>query len=355
MEKRGIDLERQKDEECPFCQSRIKSKSEICPNCGGNIKNVYKTDRMCPNCQRETNKKECPSCGVRTEPKYPASSSPQQPAKIQSSFGVVPQTTTPSGNNRNLLVAGVVGLIIAFVILMVTIFKPHDEVGLVSANSWTCSVPLQENQYNFHSDWSLPQGADLIRSYEKFHHNEKVEIGYKKVCENKWEVVGSHQEPKTKEVCTPGAYVETIETCDEETNVCTDEDIYEPDSCEDVPDGTVEVDDYGWVEHCEDVMQYKDEPVNQTWYEYNIWEWVSINPLSSSGEDNVVTCPVVTETETIHQNGNASVACQTSFSVEEKTYSYSPDCQNQFPAFSLGSSWLVTISGHSITEVNYLP
>ena len=28
MEDRGIDLERQKDEECPFCQSRIKSKSE---------------------------------------------------------------------------------------------------------------------------------------------------------------------------------------------------------------------------------------------------------------------------------------------------------------------------------------
>jgi hypothetical protein len=211
-----------------------------------------------------------------------------------------------------------------------------------------------EYQYNFHTDWTLPEGADLVQSYEKFHHNKQVEAGLKEVCEKKWEVVGSHEEPKTKHVCTPGEYIETIETCDDETSVCTYDKVYGPETCEDVPDGTETIQDKDWVERCEDKMQYKDEPVNQTYYEYNIWEWASINPIASSGNDNVIACPVVTETETLRQNGNPTTTCQTSFSVGEDTYPYSPDCQNQFPIFSQGSQWTVTISGPSITDVNSL-
>jgi len=348
MVERGIDRERQKDEICPFCGSNLTSKSEVCPNCNGNIENVYKTSRICPNCKRESNTRVCESCGVETVSKTNLSSpTTNRPAQTQKQKS--------SGLNPNLLYVGIGLIVVLFVVGLFMIFRPHDEIATVSANNWTCSAARQENQYNFYGDWTLPPGADLVNSYEKFHHNNQVEDGYKEVCEDKWEVVDSHEEPKTKLVCTPGEYIETIETCDEETNVCTYDDIYAPDTCEDVPDGSETVNDYGWVNRCEDKMQYKDVPVNQVWYEYNIWEWVQIDPVSTSNTDNVISCPVITETSTIRQSGNPIITCATSFVVGDKTYPYSPDCQLQFPYYNIGSSWLVTISGPSITNVQVVP
>lgn len=351
MDARGIDMERQQDEECPFCESRLTSKTEVCPNCGGNVSSVYKAERICPSCERETNNQNCPACGTATLSKSLSTLPKASTTKLQN-----PARESKKHSSSNLAIGAVVSLVLLCIFAAIgLLFKPHDEIGSVASNSWTCSVPLQEYQYNRHSDWTLPEGADLIQSYEKFHHNEKVEDGLKEVCEDRWEVVGYDQVPKTKEVCTPGEYIETIESCDEETSVCTYTDVYGPDSCVDVPDGFDKVDVYDWVTYCEDKMQYKEVPVNQIYFEYNIWEWVSINPATTSGNNNQVACPLVTPSQTIKQSGNPDVSCQTEFTVGNKNYPYTPDCLLQFPLFSEGSQWLVTISGPSIIEVSPVP
>ncbi len=352
---RGVERGHGQDEVCPYCQSHVTTKTEVCPNCQGTIKNVFRAERVCPNCKRETNDIGCAACGSPTVSKL-TTASPKQPSTQSATHG-----SHESGsvvNKQYLVYAGIIGLLALLIFGLISIFRPHDEIASVSSNSWSCSVPLQEYQYNFHSDWSLPADADLITSYEKFHYNDKVEDGYEEVCEDKWEVVGFHYEDVTNEVCVsqPDEYVDTTESCDIDESVCTYVDNYRsvPDVCSDVTTSE-KVNDSDWVTYCSDVMQYKDVPVNDIYYEYNIWEWVSLNPLSTSGNDNLISCPVVNVTQTVRQSGNPNIDCNTQFQVGKKYYPYSPDCSSQFPAFSQGSEWLVTISGPSITEVNYVP
>lgn len=352
LQARGVDRDHGSDEECPFCQARIAPKTQVCPQCGGNIKGVGKTSRICPGCERETNDLSCPACGTMTNPK---TSKSRNLSPTQGNYQPLSERKNPNGIKKFLKIAGGIAGIALIIFTLVMIFTPKVKVGSVSQNSWSCSVPRQEYQYNFHGDWYLPQNADPINRYLKFHHYDQVYVRTDTVCADEWEVVGSHTEYGTEQVCeTDSIYVGSTTTCYDDGTCDTEDNYDDVTTCHD-KSTSEEVDDYGWVNHCHQKDIYRDVPVDQMWYEYNLWEWASIAPLTTSGNDNLITCSIVSETQTVKQVGDPDIACSTTFVVGEKQYQYQPDCASEFPLYTTDSQWQLTISGPSIIKVENVP
>lgn len=351
LQARGVDRDHGSDELCPFCQAHIAPKTEVCPQCGGIIKNVGKTSRICPNCERETNEIYCPNCGTTTNSKSDIKRSPLTSTRSLP----IPELDNSDGIKKFLKVVGGVAAIALVIFIMAMIFTPKVKIGSVSQSSWSCSVPRQEYQYNFHGNWYLPENADPVNQYMKFHHYDQVYVRTDTVCADEWEVVGSHTEYGTEQVCeTDSVYAGSTTTCYDDGTCDTEDNYDDVTTCHNEPTSE-EVDDYGWVNHCHQEDIYEDVPVEQMWYEYNIWEWASIAPLTTSGNDTQISCPVVAETETLKQAGNPDITCDTTFAVDKKQYQYRPDCVSEFPRYSTGSNWQLTISGPSIIKVESVP
>lgn len=359
LDARGVDKDHGSDEECPSCGSKVPPKTQICPQCGSSIKNVGKTTLVCPNCSRETMMSLCQSCGTATVPKTLQARREPSITTYSPSF---PSTVEPGTNGMPkwllaMIGLGAIGIISLCIFGAINYFTPKVNVGSVSASSWSCEVPVIENQYVLTGSWNgVPAGGDYVREYEKFHHNDKVFDHTDPGCKDYWEVVGNHQGPGTpKDVCVDNYVYDYTEHIVYDDG--TKEDIVHTKNdpiCHEEPT-TITIDDYDWVEHCNPFPVYRDVPVNQTWYEYNIWQWVSLKPLSASGNDSVISCPAVHETNKYKQNGNPTIVCATSFSINEDQYPYSPDCSNEFPRYFVGSQWQVTTSGPSITKIEVVP
>lgn len=359
LNSRGVDMDHGSDEECPYCSAKIAPKSEVCPNCGGTIKDVGKTQRVCPSCSRETNSLICGNCGEKTVFKTtPTTHSSDQPTSIKfpiiSNYSV--STIENKPNNKSLFLKIGAGFIILVVVIyaLIAIFSPKEKTGVVVSNSWSCSIPLVEYQYNQHEDWSIPTGGDYISESEEIHHYDSVYDYTNPNCQDIWEVVGSHNENVTQQVCkNVPVYVDSTKDCYDD-GTCDYTDIYEDELvCENVT-SLMPVDDYGWVEHCNPIIVNKDVPVKQAYYVYKIWEWVPIQPSVSSGTDNTIICPVIQETETIIQSSGPTITCQTNILVDEKQRTIKPDCSAVFPYLVTGSEWKVTMSGPIIQKIEAL-
>ncbi|HSV94538.1 MAG TPA: hypothetical protein VLH94_00970 [Spirochaetia bacterium] len=354
MEDRGVDLDHGSDEECPYCKARIAPKTQICPQCNGTIKNVGKTKRICPTCSRESNALICPSCGDKTVSKSEQSSS-IPPSPPSGNFYTASGDEQPTRTPPWFLIGGIIAAVAIIVFGIIMIFSPKERVGTVVSSSWSCSVPYQEYQYNQHSDWYVPVGGDYISQSDEIHHYDQIYVRTDRVCNNEWEVVGSHNETTYERVCeTHSEYSGSTTTCYDDGTCDTTDDYNDVTECHSEP-RTESVDDYGYVEHCHNEDIYDQVPVYSPYYVYNIWEWVSLNPLTSNGTDNTIVCPKVSESETARQSGNESTTCETTFQVSKKQYSYKPNCSTEFPNYFRGSEWNLTITGPFIKAVAPLP
>lgn len=213
---------------------------------------------------------------------------------------------------------------------------------------------MSEYQYNLHSDWSIPPDGDYISESQEIHHYDQVYLRTDTICDKNWEVVGSHNEIVKGEDCnTESVYVDTNTFCYDDGTCDVIDNYKDVTTCVPTTD-IVPIDDWDWVEHCEDEKIFLPVPNYQTMYKYNIWEWVSINPLESTGVDNNIVCPAVTETETLRQSGNQEIHCKTEFLTDKRIYSYFPDCTTEFPMYKNGSEWNLTLSGSSIKLIEPL-
>lgn len=332
LDSMGVDPKQHfSDELCPHCGAKLKPGTQKCPNCGGAIDNAAYAGQKCPNCGRETVDGHCPSCGALTDQKQ--SSPPGRPhAGLPALKGGVP--------NRNILVA--VALAILVTITLALIFWPREKTVVVHEVSWSRTIQIEEYQYNRHGGWALPQGADYISDEVRFHNNESVYDHTEVLCHDEWQQIGTETETYTDQECS-NEYSHTDETCYDD-GTCDRHDVYET-VCHDVSK-TRQVPEYGNVTVCDDVKIYRDEPRYATWYTYDVWEWVRIDPLQTHGMDSNPTWPAFSA-DARHREASRDEEFEVSFVDKKgKTFSYRPATVEEFQRYRSGSDWKIkTVAG----------
>jgi len=349
----GVDPEQHfSDQECPYCRGKLKPGTKTCPRCGGAIDDVAYTTRECPACKTETNELICPNCGSETLTKRPESAPARKPRrkKIAPKKAPAPEPTAPP-LRRLLLFAGAgVGALLIGLLLFV-LFRPRVEVARVSQVWWERTIAVEEHQYNQHGGWDLPPDADLVSTEQRVHHHQQVLDHYQEVCE--WVDVIDHYETvcRTEEEChTESVYSHTDVVCYDD-GTCDEHDVYKSERvCEDVEVCSHEP-VYRQEQQCREEPVYRDEPVYQTWYEYMIWEWVTVSPRVASGSDSRPRWPSSDFPD--HQRECDRREAYKVLFVGRKgsTYTYRPRDADRFRKCVPGSAWRIKRNALTVVDV----
>lgn len=167
------------------------------------------------------------------------------------------------GTTGGCLITGgvVLGLVIWFFIWFTTFHPPVLELTL-KTKSWKRVVPIERWKTVRESDWSIPATGKEISREEKVHHYNHVVDHY----ETK-QVQRSRSVPDGEE-----SYTETVDNGDgsfsTETHTRTT---------------------YRTEYYYEDVTEpvYRDDPVYQTWYTYDIDKWAYERQADTAGSGNL--------------------------------------------------------------------
>lgn len=339
----GVDEDHSSDQQCVYCGYFSQPGTPECPWCGANLEDVARTSHKCPNCKFETNLLTCPECGAETKPKGSASPLSFLPS-IRSSGGGEFDLTA-------LLRFWWIPVILLAIAGLIWFFTPRTTTVVVQDVQWTCTIPLQEYQYNQHEDWSLPVGAENVSSETRIHHYDQVLDHYETVCHWEQQLDGYDTETYTESVCE-SVYSYTSQTCYDD-GTCDTEDHYTTE-CHDET-RTRDVPRYKDVEVCVDEPRYRDEPVYQTYYFYSIWEWVFIAPAVTSGHGLNPYWPTDYLVDERHRALTESRTMDLSvyFVTEDqkKSFTHTPASLEEFQTYTIGSMWKITYSGPLIQEI----
>ena len=259
---------------CPYCGEVVRADHKDCTKCGASIPNDVKffmdTDKpveyvdeaqesdeanwLCSFCrsQNPAEKDHCENCGAKrsdalgdyfTKPEKPTNE-PEAPAKKKLS----------SKTRKRLILLGAVILVILF---FVWLFKPVTRTGEITGFEWERSIGVEEYQRVKESGWSVPGGAELVSS------NREVR-SYRQVLD--------HYEYKTKRVAKRVQDGYKVEYKDLGNGQFKE----------------VKKPKYKTVYENERVKTpvYRQEPIYDTKYYYNIDKWKQIRSLDTQGSDH---------------------------------------------------------------------
>jgi hypothetical protein len=151
-------------------------------------------------------------------------------------------------NFRNILKYVGVGLAaIAVIILLVLLLTPRVGNYSVLSTSWQREISIEELHTYSGSDWNLPIGARLIYTNEEFHHNKQVP---------------DHTEKRTRPASS--------DTSSEDPDLGN--------GYFDTGDSKPETEEY-------EVIIYRNEPVYETKYYYEIDRWEYKRSVSTSANN----------------------------------------------------------------------
>ena len=325
------------DEECEYCGAKLQPGTQKCPNCGAALGDVGYTTRVCPACGRESNDEKCPACGADTEEKLVAHRHAEPPKRARKRSKSAPQpkkwpatwlSKLPAFLQKpKFYIPLLILLVFTCLCTCVTIIAniPRNEIGTVTDIAWERSIAIEEHQYNQHEDWTLPAGADLISQEERIASYNQVQVGTEREC--------GYEESCT----TESVYDHTEQTCYDD-GTCDEHDVYRDEqNC---------TNDYV----CDDVPVYEDVPVYKTWYTYNIWEWVDIEPAVARGSDADVYWPQVPLADN-QREGKSTESCVVTFTnTKGNTYPFSPSCDELYQ-YPIGSKWNIERNANRVLEV----
>lgn len=135
--------------------------------------------------------------------------------------------------------------IIALLVIIAVIFFPYHTEATILDKSWECRVIVEEYRTFHESDWFVPIGGRETGHHLAIHHYEQVLDHYETVTNSREVPDGGHEE-------VVGYTNNGDGTFDEVTTYVTD---------------------YRTEYYTEQEPVYRDEPVYQTKYEYDIERW----------------------------------------------------------------------------------
>lgn len=221
---------------------------------------------------------------------------------------------------------GCLGLIGSLVALLIFWFQPQQIEATVTQTAWQRSIQIEQLTTLVESDWSIPDGGRLLSQQEAIHHYEQVLERY---------------ETRTREVSERVA-------AGSESYVCGTVDLgngfFEDKMC----DRTL----YETRTHSETYEEpiYRDEPVYQTQYTYEIDRWLVNRTPQTSGNDHHPYWPEIVlgpqerqgagqETYTVHFEGENGKSYQITMALA-RWLDFDGGSQHRITVNRGGKAWL---------------
>lgn len=250
-EEKAEKISRNPDWQCSFCGSLNSDNLDSCKNCGatkedseGNYFEMRQQE------EEKKRKKEEQKAAFRGKVKKEA---PKKKEKVKKSL-----------TKRVLLFFGIIA---AIIFGMIACFTPTVKNVTIDDFDWERTIDIEEIVTHNESDWSLPDGARLQHTKNEIKtYKDDVLDHYETVTETKTRSVIDHYEEYSSYKDLGNGYFE------EQT--------------ESVPVYTTET-------YTEDVQKpvYRQEPVYDTKYYYEIDRWTVVDTAKSSGHDQNPSWP----------------------------------------------------------------
>lgn len=290
------------DIHCPYCGARNPGNSEVCGQCGGDLKEGLRREagevlgahqtgpvpeRPCPFCgsPNPVNAPRCQNCGGDLVRKpEPLQAKAAQKAPSQKLIWIVVALALA-------LCCGIIGI---YAILSA---RTSDEIGIVQSVAWQRQVQIIEQLPAEHTAWldQVPANAELGE------------------CRDRYRTTSNSPQPNSTEVCG------TPYTVDQGSGV-----------------GKV-------VQDC----QYE---VYDSWCEYTQLEWQVVSIASAQEQDQQPYWPEFS-LQPDQREGERDEAYQVIFLVDGKRYDYQVSAED-FGYFEPGSEWVLKINTFgAITDV----
>jgi hypothetical protein len=169
--------------------------------------------------------------------------------------------TGKKGSQPTIIIAGIVAAIVLLcggILAAFVIFGGGDVDATVSGFEWQRSIEVEAFQTVVENDWSVPPGGRQLDQRQEIHHYDSIL---------------DHYETRQREVQVQVGV---------ETYVCGQRDLgngfFEDIECSD-PIYETQLEEY-------EEAVYREEPVYQTKYEYEIDKWIVVRTERSSGTDH---------------------------------------------------------------------
>lgn len=229
-------VNRNADWYCSFCNTLNSDNDTQCKSCGASRedseKNYFDLRRDAEAKAREQKEKE-------------ASLAPRAQAKRKKKVNLWPFA------------------FIAAFILGIVFWTNHTKVvdASVKSVSWERSIVIEENVLKHESDWSVPSGGEVTDQRQEIHHYDKVYDHTETVAVEKSRQVQDGYDTHYEQKDLGNGYFENVEV--------------------QTPRYKTE-----YYTEYEDKEIYRDEPVYQTKYYYDIWRWEHTRDVKTEGNDH---------------------------------------------------------------------
>lgn len=278
------------DWSCSYCATQNKATATMCSNCGNDRAEAEDKDLN----TFEYSLDDVPMAGARGFDR-PGQAPPPSPPKRNKLW------------SRLLLIAGVIGAIVLLYGINRSI-----EVPIVDM-SWERQIGLEEYKEVQEEDWSTPAGATNVESFRAVHHYDQVLERYETRTRTVQKQVGTRQVACGQRDLGNGYF---------ETKYC-DEPIYEN------------------VQETYEEPIYRQVPIYQTKYRYNVFKWTDAQPMVASAHDNKPHWPtldsrIAADPDRFREGERSEVYQITIEQPNGKTKSYEVGSTATFEGLSIG-------------------
>ena len=300
------------DIHCPYCNGRNPSTAKFCGACGGDLAGGKARESgrvvggfrsgpaapvVCTRCGtgNPASSLKCSNCG--------ASLAPGTAADVQASAGSAPSAARPARRVPAILVIVLIALCgLATLAILLLTSRKTETIGVVESAKWERSVAIEGLQQVEHEGWQdeIPSSAYVGSCREDYRYTSQDPVA------NSVEVCGT---PYT--VDTGSGYGEVVQDCSYE--------------------------------------------VYDTLCSYTVEEWAVIDTAVASGTYSAPAWPSFSLAGNERQ-GDASESYSVVLLTDDGRYTYTPDSASEFSSFTVGSEWLLEISGFgSVTGIEPAP
>ena len=303
------------DWHCSFCGSMNSAKSNRCPSCGHTRE---ESDRHYFELHPERENRVIPldsDDDDSNDGDYHTSTSTLSPALSMPTSSTASYDSQPTYRQsyhhhsdvsldidwRQVgLITLVTVLLIALVVGAFLIFMPKERYITVADIAWSRSIEVQEYRTVRESDWSVPAGGRIQYTQQEIHHYETVLDHYDTVTKSRQVITGSHE--------IVVGYID-----------------YGNGAVEEV---TSTVYDYGTEYYTEQEPVYRQDPVYQTRYYYDIERWVYDHTITSSAHDKEPYWPTEILKDNQRFNSRSQRYVITAVYDDDKTDDYTMDYED---------------------------